>query len=139
MLQGLCFLTFWTHAPLPPSCSLLRTADTLSHHAALRRGAHVKAQCAQDKALRRVCCLMGGGGEACRGRTFGSGAFLKILHLGPVSPNPHPLGRFCWSGPDLTVCRASWQRCGTWRLDQSPPLSEGWEGTDPGTSTWGWC
>lgn len=139
MLQGLCFLTFWTHAPLPPSCSLLGTADTLFHHAALRRGAHVKAQCAQDKALRRVCCPTGGGGEACRGRTFGSGAFLKILHLGPVSPNPHPLGRFCRSGPDLTVCRASWQRCGTWRLDQSPPLSEGWEGTGPGTSTWGWC
>lgn len=44
MLQDLSFLT-WTHAPPPPCCSPFRTADMLSHHAALHRGADVKAVC----------------------------------------------------------------------------------------------
>lgn len=92
-LLGLC----WPPSFLPSSQGH-QTRFPIS--SALHAGADVKAQWVQGMALRRLCHLMGGRGEGCRG-TFGSGAFLEILSLGPMPPAPNSKSWFCWQGPDL--------------------------------------
>lgn len=96
---------------------------------ALRMGSDVKAQripgLGPQKAVHQWEEVgRPAGGHSDLGPSWKSLAWFPTPNPQPPTPRAGSAGR----AQTFTVDRACWLRCGTWQLDQSLPLSEGWGG-----------